>query len=294
MVTTSAGRGSASVPPPPPSGPRTVLFKTNPAGAHIRLTASNGKVYESTGSGSASFVVPADVYAWEATLSGYLSDRSGQRNSIDLLSKVADTMTITLTLSGDRVQRMETANTAFNDDRCAQAIELYQRIERPGEMGGDVGRTWLESRSRLAQCQRKLKQYDPAVATYRLILDAEPFQWIAKFELAATYCDSREYKKGADAYREIDGPYLNRVAQDRRQAVQALVRYGRAVCLFKDYEGQLQPDNHPELKDPALRLFDEFLYSAERLLQGALPTEIKSMLTRAFNDATAKLAELKG
>ena len=277
-----------------PGGQRTVLFRTTPPGARIRLTSSAGAILEPTRANPALFSVPAGVYSWEVELAGYLPDRSGEKNRVDLLSKGADTLEVTLTPAVDRVSRMESANAAFNEDRCPQAIAIYQSIERPAEMGTDVGRTWLASRGRLAQCQRKLRQFDPAIATYNQILAAEPFQWNAKYELGGTRCEKKEFKQGADVLRELAGPYLNNVPQDRRPAVQALARYGRAICQLKDYQSQAQPDNHPELRDPAVRLFDEFIFAADKALKDGVPAEIKNMLTRALNDATTKRAELRG
>lgn len=287
---------SPSVPtlPPRPAAPRTVLVRSTPPGAHVRLRSSSGKTYEPTSATPVVFTVPPDVYSWEVDLRGFLPDQSGQRNRVDLLAKDADTLQLALTLDSGRDARLKSANDAFDNDNCPQAITIYQTIERPGELGGSVGRTWLDSRGRLAQCQGRLRQYDPAIATYQQILDAEPFQWKAKYELGRMYCEKKEFTKGADVLRELDGPYSNNVPQDRRQAVMALGRYGRAICQLKDYQSQARPDDHAELRDPAIRLFDEFIFAAENLLKGDLPADIRTMLARNLDDATSKRAELKG
>ena len=277
------------------SAPRTVVFYTSPPSAHIRLTSSAGKAYEANRPGNpAVFTVPAGVYSWSAELGGYLPDGSGPKNSVDVVSRLTDTLRLTLTQAGDVVSRYETAGVAYKEDRCSQAIMIYKTIEAPVDLSGTVGRTWLESRGRLAQCQRKLRQYDDAIATYRQVLAVEPYQWNAKYELGGTYCDKHEFKSGTDVLRELSGPYLNRVQQDRRLAVQAMARYGRAICHLSDYRSQPNADNHPELREPVVSLLDEFMFTAERELKNDLPSEIRNMLANAFNDAKNKRAELKG
>ena len=287
-----AGRGVAAK-STEPAGQRTVLFRTNPPGARVRLVSGTGAVIEASRANPSLFQVPAGVYSWEVELAGYLADRSGQKNRVDVSDKTADTVSLNLTPAGNVMSQLESGNSAFNEDRCPQAVAIYQNIERPGELASDVGRTWLASRGRMAQCQRKLHQLDNAIATYNVILAAEPFQWNAKYELGGTYCDKRDFRHGAETLREIGGAYLNNVPQDRRQAVQALAKYARGICQLKEYQSQAQPDSHPELRDPAVRSFDEFIFSAEKLLKDGVPEGIKGMLTRAYNDATTKKAELK-
>ncbi len=303
----SAQSSGASTPanPPPRTGAaqqdsnrngsllRTVLFRTRPPGAIVRLISSTGKIYEPVAGTPTVFSVPPDVYAWEVTMTGYVADRSGPLSSVDLLSRTADTMQLTLMLAGDREQRMNKANAAFASNRCVEAIDFYQSLERPSEMGGVVGRTWLESRMRMAQCQRSLRRFEPAIATYQLILDVEAFQWAARYEMAGTYCERNDFKTGIETFREMEGVYINRVGSDRRLAVQSLARYGRAICNYRDYSSQLIPDNHPELRDPAIRLFEEFIYTADALLKTEVPQDVKTLLTHALGDARTKRAELR-
>lgn len=190
-------------------------------------------------------------------------------------------------------QQLSTANEAFRRGNCLQAVQLYQQVPRAADLNSPAGRSWIEGRLQQALCERRLKRYDAAIITDKSVLEAEAFQWQAKYDLAGTYCESGDYAKGAETYRSINGPYLNRIPQESKWAVEALARYGRGVCKYQELHNQAQPDNHPEMKDESLRLFSEFLFSAEGQSKDSLPAQIKDMLTKAIADSRAKSERLK-
>jgi tetratricopeptide (TPR) repeat protein len=252
-------------------------------------------VFEGSTTSPVTFIVSPDVYSWQVELAGYLTDKSGQKNSVDLMTNALDTISLSLTVAGDRQARLQNADAAYNEGQCAQAIPLYKSIEQPAEMRGEVGRTWLASRMQLALCQRRIRSYPPAIETYKQVLAAEPSQWLARYEIGGTFCDDHKFKEGIAALAQIDGgQYLNLVAEDRRGVVQALARYGRAVCQSKELESQPQPDNHPELRNPLLKVLGEFIYAANDLLKGSVPADLRGMLETALKDANAKRADLQG
>jgi hypothetical protein len=279
-------------PPPPPTGNRTVVVQTNPPGAHVRLRNEKGALIEPMRSDPAQFSVPAGTYGWEVELSGYVTDRS-TRQSIDVLLRASDTLALVLTPSADRASRLQAANLAFADDKCLQAIDLYSGLEKPADLSGAAGSTWLESRVKLGQCQRKIGRPEAAIPNLQLVLTNQRYQWNAKYELGGAYCDNKNYAAGNAQFKDFDGTYQNLIAQDRRMGAQALARYGRAVCLYKDYDSQSNPNAFPEKREEAVRLFDEFIIAAERVLKGVVPSDMKVVLTRALADAVAKRDDLK-
>lgn len=284
------------VPPSKPLDPalrRTIVFQTKPPGAKVRLIGTGGRFVEAPSATPAVFVVPADVYAWEVEMGGYLPDRSDERTKIDVVGQLADTIVLTLTTAGDWRAKLANANEAFTAKRCAEAITLYGSLERPAQMSSELGQTWLESRTRLAQCMRDLRQYPQAVAVFKQVLEVEPRQWGARYEMANTLCLARDYRQAASVYSDVgEGPLLNRVSSDRREAVQALARYGRGLCKFREWNASPQPERHPEMREPALRLLQEFVGMADEALSRPMAGDVKLMLTRALADAKDKLQDM--
>jgi len=239
----------------------------------------------------ARFEVDPGDYAWEVQRDGYLTDRSLAR-SISVMQKPADTVEVTLTPAGDVRGIVERADAAFRAGRCADAMELYDRVTPPADFRGEASMMWLESRFRYGQCAKREDEFDRALAAFKSILDVRRDQWAAKYEMGLTYCTARQYNDGLRNFREMEGPYLGGVSAEKKQAVRTLARYGSALCNHLDYERQEYPDRFADLRESTIGGFEEFLEAAEPI-QGRAPADAQATLRAAVQDAKRRLARLQ-
>jgi hypothetical protein len=286
-IRTAAPEPSIVTPPAPPVQYSEVLFQSNPAGALVRLKARDGRVV-SEGTTPAALRVPADEYSWDVNLEGYLGDQSGPLG-LQLFARRSDTVAITLTRADDRRAILTRANTAFaRRGGCAEAVRLYESIPRPNEMGGDLGTQWTESRMRLGQCYKEMREYDRALRAFEVVVGSRPGQWSAKFESGVTSCAAQDFETGLVSFRDMGGAFLGRVDATRKRAVQLLARYGTALCRVQQLERLGDTERNRDLRETSLGSLDEFITGAETYLAGEPPPEMKAPLEQALTDARAK------
>lgn len=294
VVATTPKRPEAAAPAPAPVALRTVLIRTVPSGAKVKLVANGtGQIFE--GTTPITFPVPPNIYKWEIELPGYMSDRS-VRNDVDVVSNQADTVSITLTRSGDvsaLMARAEAAYRAQGGSGCEEAVRIYKQLPVPADVRSAQGIQWLEGQYHAGQCQYQLKEYDDAEALYAAILIRNPSQWAAKYELARTNCQTRQFSKGIQHLRELRGPFP--LSADIGPAVKAIAKYGETECRYKDLQSKDQPDRFPDLREQVKGGFEEFVEGAEPLLQGStFPVDVRKLLQESLAKAKVALQKLDG
>jgi tetratricopeptide (TPR) repeat protein len=268
-----------------------VLFQSTPPGALVRLKSKTGTVV-AEGRTPATLRVPADEYRWELQLDNFLTDKSGPLG-LQLFAKRADTVSVSLTRADDRVAVLERANAAFKTrGGCAEAIPLYESVRQPSEMSGDRGTEWAESRMRLGQCYRELREYEKAARSFGQVLSARPGQWSAKFESGMTSCNAQDFDAGLIAFREMGGAFLGRVDASRKRGVQLLARYGAAYCRVQQLERLGDTERNRDLRESAVGSLDEFISGAESYLGDDIPSELRAPLEQALRDAKSKRQNL--
>jgi hypothetical protein len=272
---------------PPPLVALT--FRTIPDGAHIQLTEAGGAKYN--GVSSQTFSLPYGVYAWQVQLDGYPTDRS--REPLVLGARRVDTMTVSLTADGaeGRVP-LQRAIAQFAAGKCAEAIPLFESLVRPGELRGAVGLEWLGARLRLGQCYQRQRDYSKAIAVFDQVMQLGQ-QWTAKYYLGVAYCQAGQYKSGKQHLRELEGPFLSRVAASRKGSVVAFARYGATVCSHQEYSGSKNQDRLEDLRNSVIGGLEEFIETAETLATRRGDEELQEALVGALKDAKKRLSDLQ-
>jgi len=307
-----------------------VVFETTPSGARVRVfePGSRTPVREVT---SPSVVrLPVGVYSWQIELVGFEPESSGA-GELDLRDTERLTVRRALTrlpvtppagdevtppaspppavpsespvrsapvsmtgLVGGSAELRAEADLAFDAGRCQEAIGLYVAIPEPSQAGGPDALVYAESRLRLGQCYQNQREFENAIDAFEETLRFSPGQWYAKYLLGRLFCEIQAFDEGFQELRELEGSGLGKVDAERKGSVQALARYGSALCYYKDLDGREHPERFPDLIRTAFIAFEEFIVRSEDLARkGAVPRDLQALLSSALADARRKREELR-
>ncbi len=299
-------QGKDITPPPPtaqtpvtdgslpvqPTGPRTILINSTPAGANYRLTLKTNpsQIYE--GVTPKNIKLPVGEYVWEMSKAGYTPNRSKQ--SLFVQAAGQETLEVTLVPAEVGTALADGEDHVKRGD-CTAAINVYSGIPRPADLSGSVGERWLSGRLSLAQCYRDKKSYDKAIETLQALIVDRPAQWGPRYQLGTIQCELqvKDFSSGKKTFRELTS-YLGNVASQRKQSVQALADYGAALCLSHEYDAKPNKRGWEMLRDQASTQYETFLIGARVLLQKGVPPDLKAELQRAAEESEAKLKSLQG
>jgi tetratricopeptide (TPR) repeat protein len=172
-------------------------------------------------------------------------------------------------------------------------------MERPAERTGQVAERWAASRVRLAQCARRVRDFDRAIEGYDAALSINSRDWLAKFERGQSLCDARgsDLGRGMTVMQELSGPYINQFGRGTQGVLRALSDYGIGYCQYIQYSNASNKGLLEDLRETITTRFNMFTDRYERLTGDAssnadVPRGALDLLKSLAVDADRKLKSL--
>jgi hypothetical protein len=288
-----------SEPPPGPVASGTANVTSDPPGATVTLTLRRGGT-KFSGVTPWAPTLPDGEYDWTVQRDGYLADTSSGAELFIVEAGKTRSLALRLTpASASSEEILQDADRAFNAGQCAGAIALYERMQRPTERTGQVAERWAASRVRLAQCARRVGDFDRAIEGYDAALSIDSRNWQAKFERGQSLCDARgtDLDKGIAVMQELSGQYINQFGRGTQGVLRALSDYGIGYCQYIVYNNAPNKPLLEDLRETIKTRFNMFTDRYERLTGDAssnadLPRGAVNLLQRLATDADRKLKSL--